>query len=70
MDRMQADGLVRRAERQGNAFLQSILVGYVLGFVAMLALGGVLYTVGAYSVRHKKIAPCPIAPYKLVVGII
>ena len=40
MDRMQADGLVRRAERQGNAFLQSILVGYVLGFVAMLALLG------------------------------
>lgn len=41
MDRIEADGLVRRAERQGNAFLRSILAGYALGFVAILVLLGV-----------------------------
>lgn len=40
MDRLQADGLVRRAERQGNAFVKAILTGYALGFVALLVLLG------------------------------
>ena len=41
MDRLEADRLVRRAERQSSAFLKAILAGYALGFVALLVLLGV-----------------------------
>ena len=41
MNRLEADRLVRRAEGQSHAFLKSILTGYALGFVALLALLGV-----------------------------
>tara|TARA_Y100000591_G_C21658480_1_gene606549 strand:+ start:211 stop:771 length:561 start_codon:yes stop_codon:yes gene_type:complete len=40
MDRLQADTLVRRAERQNGSFLKSILVGYALGFVVLLVVLG------------------------------